>query len=112
MEHEKLAAKRSGEPSEDIRARVHAAREKQDERFAGTKLRTNADMGIRELEEHAALDATGQAILGRATQQLQLSARAYHRILKLARTIADLANEPVVLAAHLAEALQYRARIM
>jgi len=112
VEHEKLAAKRSGELSEDIRARVAAAREKQTERFAGTKLRTNADMGTRELEEHAALDANGQAILSRATQQLQLSARAYHRILKLARTIADLADAPSVQAPHLAEALQYRARMM
>ena len=112
MEHEKLAAKRSGEPSKEIRARVDAARRKQADRFAGTKLRTNADMCTRELDEHAALDATGQAILGRATQQLQLSARAYHRILKLARTIADLADAPAVQATHLARALQYRARIM
>ena len=112
VEHEQLAAKRSGEPSADIRARVEAARQRQADRFAGTKLRTNADMGTRELEEHAALDATGQAILSRATQQLQLSARAYHRILKLARTIADLSDAPTVQAPHLAEALQYRARMM
>ena len=112
VEHEKLAAKRSGEPSEGIRTRVAAARQTQADRFAGTKLRTNADMGTRELEEHAALDATGQAILGRATQQLQLSARAYHRILKLARTIADLADASAIQAPHLAEALQYRARMM
>jgi magnesium chelatase family protein len=68
-------------------------------------------MGPRELNSFVPLDDTGEAILKRAVQQLQLSARAYHRVLKLARTIADLEQSDSVRANHLAEALQYRPRI-
>jgi magnesium chelatase family protein len=111
VEIEKLSDKRQGESSTDIRARVMSARKRQADRFAQTSLLTNADMGPRELNSFVPLDATGEAILKRAVQQLQLSARAYHRVLKLARTIADLDQSDSVLANHLAEALQYRPRI-
>ena len=111
VEVEKLGDKRSGERSEAIRQRVLAARERQAQRFENAGILTNADMGPRELAEWVALEPTSEAILSRAMTQLQLSARAYHRILKLSRTIADLAASDVVLANHVAEALQYRPRL-
>ena len=67
-------------------------------------------MGPRELERHAALDPAGEGLLRAAVRQLHLSARSYHRVLKLARTIADLAGAEAVAAQHVAEALQYRPR--
>jgi magnesium chelatase family protein len=111
VEIEKLSDKRQGERSVDIRARVKVARQRQSDRFAQTALLTNADMGPRELNSFVCLDSMSEAILSRAVQQLQLSARAYHRVLKLARTIADLEQAENVQANHLAEALQYRPRI-
>jgi magnesium chelatase family protein len=69
---------------------------------------TNAEMGPAEVRAHCALDAAGEGLLRAAMRQLHLSARAYHRVLKLARTIADLAGAERVAATHLAEALQYR----
>ena len=112
VNYEKLASDRPSEGSQPIRARVQAARELQRARFAGTpaKLRTNADMGPAEVREHCALDAAGQSLMRAAMRQLQLSARAYHRVLKLSRTIADLAGSANIGPAHLAEALQYRPR--
>jgi magnesium chelatase family protein len=111
IEYEKLADTRSGEASSAIRARVELARERQAARFRGTQLRTNADMGAREVQQQCRLDPAGDALMQAAMRQLQLSARSYHRVLKLARTIADLAADEQLQSHHLAEALQYRPKL-
>jgi magnesium chelatase family protein len=76
----------------------------------GTPLHCNADMGPAEVRQFCELDANGRALIKSAMRQLGLSARAYHRALKLARTIADLAGSQGIAVEHLAEALQYRPR--
>jgi magnesium chelatase family protein len=111
VEYEKLAGLGRAEPSSAIRARVEAARQRQRERYSGTAISCNAEAGIVEIRQHCALDREGNSLMRAAMQQLQLSARAFHRVLKLARTIADLAGSEAIRAQHLAEALQYRPRI-
>jgi len=110
VEYEKLSDRRAGESSEAVRTRVAAARVRQQARYAGTTLVTNADMGPKELNAYVTLDAAGEQMMKAAVRQLQLTARGYHRVLKLARTIADLGEADHVAVSHLAEALQYRAR--
>jgi magnesium chelatase family protein len=110
VEYEKLSDDRLGEPSEVIRQRVQTARERQRRRFTNTGLTCNADMRPAEVRQYCGLDETGRVLMRSAMSQLQLSARAYHRILKLARTIADLAGAEQIGPVHLAEALQYRPR--
>jgi magnesium chelatase family protein len=107
---EKLTADRLGERSEAIRARVERARGVQRERFADTPLACNADMGPTEVRRICQLDEDGRSLVKAAMQQLGMSARAFHRILKLARTIADLADSERIETTHLAEAIQYRPR--
>jgi magnesium chelatase family protein len=107
---DKLAAERQGEPSSAVRERVTAARQRQRERFQHTRLLTNADMGPAEVRRYCALDGAGQRLMQAAMRQLHPSARAYHRVLKLTRTIADLASALDIGPAHLAEAIQYPPR--
>ena len=110
VDYEQLADRRSGESSCDVRARVEKAREIQGDRYAGTELRTNADMGPGEVQQFVRLDTSGEQLMSAAVRQLGLSARAYHRVLKLSRTISDLEGSSTVETQHVAEALQYRPR--
>jgi len=103
-----LRAAKPGEESAAIRARVEAARARQLGRLAGTRVTCNARMTVAQLKQHCALDANLGDLLQQAMEQLHLSARAYDRILKVARTIADLAGAERIGAAHLLEAIQYR----
>jgi magnesium chelatase family protein len=109
VDFDKLTDVRHGESSEIISSRVQAARNQQSERFAGIRLLCNADMGAREVQQMITLDAEGEKLIRSAMRQLQLSARAYHRVLKLSYTIADLEGSQTIRTHHLAEALQYRA---
>ena len=97
-----------GEPSAPVAARVEAARLRQEQRYAGSGFRVNADVEGTALEEVAAPDADGRDILMRAAERFGLSARGYHRVLRVARTIADLDLSDEVRHPHVAEALAYR----
>jgi magnesium chelatase family protein len=104
-----------GESSESIRTRVQAARDIQNKRFSNGESKDivrNADMRVGEIRQFCKLDDQNQSLMRAAMSQLNLSARAYHRILKLARTIADLAGSEEIQSPHLAEALQYRPKLM
>ena len=111
VDHLKLTDSRLGESSQAIRARVEKAREIQRGRFANTtSTYTNADMRPADVRLHCKLDEAGMSLVRAAMSQLQLSARAFHRIPKLAPTIADLAGSEAIQPAHVAEAIQYRPR--
>ncbi len=109
---DKLARATRGEPSASIRARIEAARQRQRARLGGPTLACNADMGPAEIRAHCALGEDAQVLLRAAMRQMHLSARAYHRVLKVSRTIADLADAEEIQTHHLAEALQYRSRVL
>lgn len=107
--YDDLAARGTAESSATIRVRVEAARERQRERFKRSRgVFANAHMGPRELARYVTLAAATEAVLKGAIERLGLSARAYHRVLKLARTLADLAGSDQVTAGQVAEAIQYR----
>jgi magnesium chelatase family protein len=115
VDYEKLSGDRLSETSAIIRGRVQAARDIQNKRFSNresNEIICNADMRIGEIRQFCKLQDEGQSLMRSAMSQLQLSARAYHRILKLARTIADLAGSEEIQSVHLAEALQYRPKLM
>lgn len=108
VEYEQLAEKRKGESSQSIRNRVIKARNAQTERYKDLDISYNAQMGPKEIEKYCELDEYSQLLIKTAMLKLNLSARAYDRILKVARTIADLENSENIEGDHISEAIQYR----
>lgn len=112
VKYEKLIEAKPAESSEKIRQRVERAREIQLKRFSGTKILTNSEMSASEIRKYCPIDQESQNLLRQAMTNFHLSARSFSRILKVARTIADLENSQNIQVSHLAEALQYRPKEM
>jgi len=112
VSYNKIAASSTGERSENVRKRVAAARAVQERRFLGATTMVNAEMGLREIERYCYVDPAGQALLRDAVDKLSFSARTYHRIIKIARTVADLDSSESISTQHVAEALQYRPQVI
>ncbi len=109
VEYEKLMGSEEGEHSEAIQARVELARKRQYERFKDIPgLFANSDMRVGDIQRFCILSGEARQLLEISVKRMQLSARAYHRLLKLSRTIADLADSDVIQIQHVAEAIQYR----
>lgn len=108
LKFEKLEEKNRGEKSVDIRKRVEAARALQRKRFVGLDVITNSEMSSDQIKKFCELDRSCLDLLRTAVSSMRLSARSYHRVIKIARTISDLANEEKIQPVHIAEALQYR----
>ena len=109
VKYKELSQHTPGEDSGTIRTRANRAREGQLKRFTGRTIFCNAQMSSRDIRKFCQLDTAGEKLLENAMSRLGLSARAYTRILKVARTIADLAGDEKVGSSHLSEAIQYRA---
>ena len=110
LKYEEMAKEPSGETSADVRKRVVAARELQTLRFEREGIISNREMTVKHIKKYCALDDTAEKMIKSAVSGMGLSARTYHRILKISRTIADLENSENIKPQHLAEALQYRPR--
>lgn len=103
-----LSGEESSEGSEAIRARVCACRKIQKTRYRNKSYRTNAKMSPKDIKAFATPDERGKKLIEMAMKELHLSARAYYKILKIARTISDLDNSEQIQSEHIAEAIQYR----
>jgi magnesium chelatase family protein len=108
VKYRDLTGETSGEDSETIKARVNKARGVQRERFAGKKIYSNAQMTSRHLKKYCQIGENSKTLLEQAIDKLGLSARAYTRILKIARTIADIEGVEDIATHHISEAIQYR----
>jgi len=108
VKYEKLASEKVAEESIKVKDRVEKARAIQRKRFEKTKIKANAEMGAREVKNFCKLSENAEKLIGQAVESMKLSARVYHRLLKLARTIADLEGSEQIQSSHIAEALQYR----
>ena len=109
VKYKELSQHTPGEDSATIRTRANRAREGQLKRFTGRTIFCNAQMSSRDIRKFCQLDTAGEKLLENAMSRLGLSARAYTHILKVARTIADLAGDEKIGSSHLSEAIQYRA---
>ncbi len=113
VDYEKLTDARHGEPSAVIQARVETARDRQYRRYRSLPgILTNSDLTAGDIENFCMMDDSAETLLKAALRKLQLSARAYHRVLKVSRTIADLAASDIIHVEHVAEAVQYRSRTL
>ena len=109
IDHKQLGERqRTGQSSEDVRKKVIKAREIQRLRFNGKNIFTNAEMSAKDIDRFAPLSVESRNILNQAAKNLDLSPRSYHRVVKIARTIADLAGEKDIKKEYILEALQYR----
>ncbi len=108
LKYEELSGKRKGDPSEIIRERVNKARKLQMKRYKADSVLFNAHLESKELEKYCTLDKEGEELLKTAILELGISARAYDKILKVARTIADLEQKEAIEASHISEAISYR----
>jgi magnesium chelatase family protein len=108
IDYEKLTESKLSEPSAEVGERIKASHMIQLERFHNTELKCNADMTAREVKEFCKVESAAQGLLRTAMKQLHLTARAFHHVLKLSRTIADLEYAETIKTHHVAEALQYR----
>lgn len=108
LTYEKLETGPEGESSAKARERVTAARKIQVERLKGEKILKNSEMGVRHVKRYAVPAEDARRVLSLSVERHSLSARGYHRVLKVARTIADLGNSPEIRSKHVLEALQYR----
>lgn len=111
IEYEKLSSDSEGESSEDIQKRVQKTRDIQTKRFSDTSMKTNSEMTIKEIKQFCKLGVPEQNVMKAAVIKMYLSARSYHRILKISRTIADLSGEENIAVSHLSEAIQYRPKV-
>jgi len=112
VDYDKLMTASTNETSATIRERVIAARGRQTARFRDEPaIHANSDMGVGQIQQYCILKDDARQLLELSVRRLQLSARSYHRVLKLARTIADLADSERIEIAHVAEAIQYRPRL-
>lgn len=108
VKYDKLNSEKVAEESSKIRERVQKAREIQRQRFKEENIKTNSQMNLQQLKKYCQIDSLSRNLLRNAINQLHLSARSYYRVIKLARTIADLTGQTNIQSNHLAEALQYR----
>jgi magnesium chelatase family protein len=113
VDHDKLTEARRGETSAAIQARVETARERQRQRYKDLPhIRSNSDLGPSEIDTFCKMEGSAESLLRAAMRKLNLSARSYHRVLKVSRTIADLAESDIICTEHVAEAVQYRSRTL
>lgn len=110
VKYENLTSTKEGESSNEVRKRVSEARKIQAKRFESESILTNSEMNLKQIKKYCRINSEGESLLKTASNRLNLSARAYHRILKIGRTIADLYSKENIEPQHLAEALQYRPR--
>ncbi|OQA04083.1 MAG: Competence protein ComM [bacterium ADurb.Bin400] len=108
--YEELRSERVAEESVSVKKRVKEARWRQSKRFISSPIKTNAEMRSKDIKQACTLDAAAERLVGEAVDRMKLSGRVYHRILKVARTIADLEGSELISASHVGEALQYRPR--